>query len=110
MTEVRLIQIVALIVFILMVIALTAIVDRIHEAWKETAPPPPTHVVTWCDTHGHALVLAEENRVYRCGICKLRIVRDPADFAAFDLFDLVGPADHVGSAELGHQGQTGRAA
>ena len=101
MTEVRLIQIVALIVFILMVIALTAIVDRIHEAWKETAPPPPTHGVTWCDTHGHALVLAEENRVYICGICKLRIVRHAEDLPGIGL---------IGSAELGHQGQTGRAA
>jgi len=102
-TEVRLIQIVALIVFIMMVIAFTAIADRIHEAWKETAPPPPhKHVVTWCDTHGHAFGLAEDNRVYRCGICKLRIARyDDGDLPGIDL---------LGSAELGHQGQTGRAA
>jgi len=104
MTQDRLIQIVALIVFIMMVIAFTEIVVRIREAWKETAPPPKAkHIVTWCDTHGHALVLAEENRVYRCGICKLRIVR-PTPLSSEEIIGVIG------SAELGHQGQTGRAA
>jgi len=100
MTEITLIRIATLLLFILVIFTAAAIIDRILEVWKETAPPPKAkRIVTWCDTHGHALVLAENNRVYRCGICELRIVRDPADLPGL-----------LGSAELGHQGQTGRAA
>jgi len=95
-TDYTLIHIAVVFAFLLAVITLAVLIDWIFGTWKKPVLPPVKRKVTWCDTHGHAFVLAEENRVYRCGICKLRIVRDDSGV--------------IGSGELGHQGQTGRAA
>jgi len=95
LTDDRLIQIVGLLLLIMLVIALTAIADYIHAAWKETAPPPPPHkhVVTWCDIHGHKIVA--DDGYWVCDHCHECWNRHPRP---------------VETKELGHQGQTGRAA
>lgn len=101
MTDYTIIHIATLIIVILVIFALAALTDYILEPWKKPAPPSQKRRVTWCDTHGHAFILSEDKGAYICGICPLRIERDPGDLPGLGL---------VGAAELGHQGQTGRAA
>ena len=111
MTEARLIQVVATIVFILVVVALTAITGRILEAWKETEPPPPhKHVVNWCGRNGHRYM--RQDGLWLCAHCGDVV-------GSAELGDQgIGPStievDRMRaaprSAELGDQGKTGRAA
>ena len=87
MTGYTLLHIATILVFILLVVALAALIDWIFGTWKKPLLPPVKRKVTWCDTHGHVLRLAEENHVYRCAICSLRIVRDELDLTPLEAFD-----------------------
>ena len=82
----------ALLLLILVLIALTAIIDHIHEAWKGRTPPPPhMRLVNYhCAVHGHRYM--GQDGLWLCAHCGDTVcsVEEPT--------------------ELGHQGQTGRAA
>ena len=93
------IHLIALFAFIGSVCALTALF--MHILGDRDYEEEPKHTLTWCDLHGHAFRLAENNRAYICGGCGNRVVRDA---------DLYSQESGVGSAELGHRGQPGRAA
>lgn len=88
----------AMLLLVMSTIGVVVLTAGFLQAWKDTAPPPPTppkRVVTWCDINGHRYTRTTPDVSWHCLYCRA-IADPPAPSQAFP-------------SELGNYGQGGRA-
>ena len=99
MTGYTLLHIATILVFILLVVALAALIDWIFGTWKKPLLPPVKRKVTWCDTHGHKIVADDGFWVCaHCAGCWYRHDRVPVFLGPVDpaeLLPISGPEAHA---------------